>query len=214
MRTKRGSARLGPLICLSDKVTGAIQGPVLPSLIDRLGDAKDQVREQDQTLLLKIMEQAATPQYVWDRILGGFKHKNNRTREGVCLCLIATLNTYGAQGLTLNKIVPHICNLLGDPTSQVRDGAMSCLVEIYRHVGERVRMDLSKKGLPQSRLNVIFSKFDEVQRSGNMISSSGSGRKEGGCGPDGRPGARGDEFSPQEVGIHCSFQISLCGARD
>ncbi|XP_040912629.1 CLIP-associating protein 1a isoform X6 [Toxotes jaculatrix] len=149
-------------------------GTVLPSLIDRLGDAKDQVRDQDQTLLLKIMEQAATPQYVWDRMLGGFKHKNNRTREGVCLCLIATLNTYGAQGLTLSKIVPHICNLLGDPTSQVRDGAMSCLVEIYRHVGERVRMDLSKKGLPQSRLNVIFNKFDEVQRSGNMISSSGS----------------------------------------
>ncbi|XP_074551138.1 CLIP-associating protein 1a isoform X26 [Halichoeres trimaculatus] len=149
-------------------------GTVLPSLIDRLGDSKDQVREQDQTVLLKIMEQAASPQYVWDRMLGGFKHKNNRTREGVCLCLIATLNTYGAQGLTLSKIVPHICNLLGDPTSQVRDGAMSCLVEIYRHVGERVRMDLSKKGLPQSRLNVIFSKFDEVQRSGNMIPSSGS----------------------------------------
>ncbi|XP_044072555.1 CLIP-associating protein 1a isoform X6 [Siniperca chuatsi] len=149
-------------------------GTVLPSLIDRLGDAKDQVRDQDQTLLLKIMEQAATPQYVWDRMLGGFKHKNNRSREGVCLCLIATLNTYGAHGLTLSKIVPHICNLLGDPTSQVRDGAMGCLVEIYRHVGERVRMDLSKKGLPQSRLNVIFSKFDEVQRSGNMISSSGS----------------------------------------
>uniref|UniRef100_A0A1A7WZG4 Cytoplasmic linker associated protein 1a n=2 Tax=Iconisemion striatum TaxID=60296 RepID=A0A1A7WZG4_9TELE len=149
-------------------------GTVLPSLIDRLGDAKDQVREQDQSLLLKIMEQAASPQYVWDRMLGGFKHKNNRTREGVCLCLITTLNTYGAQGLTLSKIVPHICNLLGDPTSQVRDGAMSCLVEIYRHVGERVRLDLSKKGLPQSRLNVIFSKFDEVQRSGNMMPSSGS----------------------------------------
>ncbi|XP_039611197.1 CLIP-associating protein 1a isoform X19 [Polypterus senegalus] len=149
-------------------------GTVLPSLIDRLGDAKDQVRDQDQTLLLKIMDQAATPQYVWDRMLGGFKHKNNRTREGVCLCLIATLNAYGAQGLTLSKIVPHICNLLGDPTSQVRDGAMNCLVEIYRHVGERVRADLSKKGLPQSRLNVIFAKFDEVQKSGNMILSSAS----------------------------------------
>ncbi|XP_041119939.1 CLIP-associating protein 1-B-like isoform X21 [Polyodon spathula] len=145
---------------------------VLPSLIDRLGDAKDQVRDQDQTLLLKIMEQAANPQYVWDRMLGGFKHKNNRTREGVCLCLIATLKIYGAQGLTLSKIVPHICNLLSDPTSQVRDGAMNCLVEIYRHVGERVRSDLSKKGLPQSRLNVIFAKFDEVQKSGNMMQSS------------------------------------------
>ncbi|XP_056294924.1 CLIP-associating protein 1a isoform X22 [Pseudoliparis swirei] len=147
-------------------------GTVLPSLIDRLGDSKDQVRDQDQTVLLKIMEQAASPQYVWDRMLGGFKHKNNRTREGVCFCLVATLSTYGAQGLTLSKIVPHICNLLGDPTSQVRDGAMSCLVEIYRHVGERVRMDLCKKGLPQSRLNVIFGKFDEVQKSGNMMSSS------------------------------------------
>ncbi|XP_028248797.1 CLIP-associating protein 1a isoform X15 [Parambassis ranga] len=158
---------------LQDRFRAQI-GTVLPSLIDRLGDAKDQVRDQDQMLLLKIMEQTTTPQYVWDRMLGGFKHKNNRTREGVCLCLIATLSTYGAQGLTLSKIVPHICNLLGDPTSQVRDGAMSCLVEIYRHVGERVRLDLSKKGLPQSRLNVIFGKFDEVQRSGNMISSSGS----------------------------------------
>uniref|UniRef100_A0A4W5JSV6 TOG domain-containing protein n=1 Tax=Hucho hucho TaxID=62062 RepID=A0A4W5JSV6_9TELE len=37
-------------------------GTVLPSLIDRLGDSKDQVRDQDQILLLKIMEQAATPQ--------------------------------------------------------------------------------------------------------------------------------------------------------
>nr|XP_056717248.1 CLIP-associating protein 1 isoform X6 [Euleptes europaea] len=148
-------------------------GTVLPSLIDRLGDAKDLVREQDQALLLKIMEQAANPQYVWDRILGGFKHKNFRTREGICLCLIATLNASGAQSLTLSKIVPHICSLLGDPNSQVRDAAINSLVEIYRHVGERVRADLSKKGLPQSRLNIIFTKFDEVQKSGTMIQGSG-----------------------------------------
>ncbi|XP_041057472.1 CLIP-associating protein 1a isoform X2 [Carcharodon carcharias] len=147
-------------------------GTVLPSLIDRLGDAKDPVRGEDQILLLKIMELAATPQYVWERMLGGFKHKNFRTREGICLCLISTLNTYGAHSLTLSKIVPHICNLLGDPNSQVRDAAINSLVEIYKHVGERVRADLHKKGLPQSRLNVIFAKFDEVQKSGNMILSS------------------------------------------
>uniref|UniRef100_A0A8B9CMT0 Cytoplasmic linker associated protein 1 n=1 Tax=Anser brachyrhynchus TaxID=132585 RepID=A0A8B9CMT0_9AVES len=153
---------------LQDRFKAQI-GTVLPSLLDRLGDSKDSVREQDQTLLLKIMDQAANPQYVWDRMLGGFKHKNFRTREGICLCLIATC----ARSLTLSKIVPHICNLLGDPNSQVRDAAINSLVEIYRHVGERVRADLSKKGLPQSRLNVIFTKFDEVQKSGNMIQSSG-----------------------------------------
>ncbi|XP_058520297.1 CLIP-associating protein 1 isoform X1 [Ochotona princeps] len=156
---------------LQDRFKAQI-GTVLPSLIDRLGDAKDSVREQDQTLLLKIMDQAANPQYVWDRMLGGFKHKNFRTREGICLCLVATLTASGAQTLTLSKIVPHICNLLGDPNSQVRDAAINSLVEIYRHVGERVRADLSKKGLPQSRLNVIFTKFDEVQKSGNMIQSA------------------------------------------
>ncbi|XP_023601091.1 CLIP-associating protein 1 isoform X1 [Myotis lucifugus] len=156
---------------LQDRFKAQI-GTVLPSLIDRLGDAKDSVREQDQALLLKIMDQAANPQYVWDRMLGGFKHKNFRTREGMCVCLVATLNASGAHTLTLNKIVPHICNLLGDPNSQVRDAAINSLVEIYRHVGERVRADLSKKGLPQSRLNLIFTKFDEVQKSGNMIQSA------------------------------------------
>uniref|UniRef100_A0A8B9TDD2 Cytoplasmic linker associated protein 1 n=1 Tax=Anas platyrhynchos TaxID=8839 RepID=A0A8B9TDD2_ANAPL len=156
---------------LQDRFKAQI-GTVLPSLLDRLGDSKDSVREQDQTLLLKIMDQAANPQYVWDRMLGGFKHKNFRTREGICLCLIATLNAV-TQSLTLSKIVPHICNLLGDPNSQVRDAAINSLVEIYRHVGERVRADLSKKGLPQSRLNVIFTKFDEVQKSGNMIQVQG-----------------------------------------
>uniref|UniRef100_A0A673JNN0 CLIP-associating protein 1-like n=1 Tax=Sinocyclocheilus rhinocerous TaxID=307959 RepID=A0A673JNN0_9TELE len=146
-------------------------GTVLPSLIDRLGDAKDQVRDQDQTLLLKVMEQSATPQYIWDRMLGGFKHKNNRTREGVCLCLISTLNTYGAQGLTLSKIVPHICNLLGDPTSQVRDAAMNCLVEIYRHVGEKVRIDLMLLVSP------IDKNFDDEESVDGGRSSSSSSSK-------------------------------------
>uniref|UniRef100_A0A2I3GNL2 Cytoplasmic linker associated protein 1 n=1 Tax=Nomascus leucogenys TaxID=61853 RepID=A0A2I3GNL2_NOMLE len=147
---------------LQDRFKAQI-GTVLPSLIDRLGDAKDSVREQDQTLLLKIMDQAANPQYVWDRMLGGFKHKNFRTREGICLCLIATLNACtGKMVINWGGIWP---DLLGDDTEQL-------LVEIYRHVGERVRADLSKKGLPQSRLNVIFTKFDEVQKSGNMIQSA------------------------------------------
>lgn len=34
---------------------------VVPALVDRLGDGKDQVRDQAQTLILKLMEEAATP---------------------------------------------------------------------------------------------------------------------------------------------------------
>uniref|UniRef100_A0A8C2ES07 Cytoplasmic linker associated protein 1 n=1 Tax=Cyprinus carpio TaxID=7962 RepID=A0A8C2ES07_CYPCA len=114
-------------------------GTVLPSLIDRLGDSKDQVRDQAQSLLLKIMDQAASPQYVWDRMPAGFRHKNSRTREAVCFCLISTLNVYEPifYQLLLNRVLQRTVLLWFK--ASVRDGAMNCLVEIYRHVGERVR---------------------------------------------------------------------------
>ncbi|XP_065443237.1 CLIP-associating protein 2 isoform X43 [Chrysemys picta bellii] len=145
---------------------------VLLALIDRMGDAKDQVREQAQTLILKLMDQVAPPMCIWDRLAVGFKHKNYRSREGVCLCLVATLNIYGAQPLILSKLVPHLCILSGDSNSQVRDAALLAIVEIYRHVGEKVRADLNKRGIPSARLQAIFTKFDEVRDSGNMILSN------------------------------------------
>ncbi|NWR53413.1 CLAP1 protein, partial [Regulus satrapa] len=126
-------------------------GTVLLPLIDRMGDAKDQVREQAQNLILKLMCEAAPPMYIWERLAVGFKHKNYRSREGVCLCLVATLNIYGAQPLILSKLVPHLCIAFGDSNSQVRDAAILAIVEVYRHVGEKVRIDLTKRGIPPGR---------------------------------------------------------------
>nr|XP_019946181.1 PREDICTED: CLIP-associating protein 2 isoform X1 [Paralichthys olivaceus] len=144
---------------------------ILPSLVDRLGDGKDQVRDNSQALILRCMEQTASPMYVWERLLPGFKHKNFRSREGVCLCLSATLNTYGAQPLSLSKIVPHLCSLTGDQNPQVREASITTLVDVYRHVGERVRADVGKRGLPAARLQTIFTRFDEALNSGNMALS-------------------------------------------
>ncbi|KAM8767157.1 CLIP-associating protein 2 isoform 11-T11 [Acanthopagrus schlegelii] len=146
-------------------------GTVLPALVDRLGDGKDQVRENSQALILRCMEQTASPMYVWERLLPGFKHKNFRSREGICLCLSATLSTYGAQPLSLSKLVPHLCSLTGDQNPQVREASITTLVDVYRHVGERVRADLGKRGLPAARLQTLFSRFDEALNSGNMALS-------------------------------------------
>ncbi|KAM9025129.1 CLIP-associating protein 2 isoform 16-T16 [Ara ararauna] len=158
-----------------DRLSGRFKsyiGTVLLPLIDRMGDAKDQVREQAQNLILKLMDEAAPPMHIWERLAVGFKHKNYRSREGVCLCLVATLNIYGAQSLTLSKLVPHLCIALGDSNSQVRDAAILAIVEVYRHVGEKVRLDLTKRGIPPGRLQTIFAKFDEVRNSGNMSINS------------------------------------------
>ncbi|XP_057233106.1 CLIP-associating protein 2 isoform X11 [Malurus melanocephalus] len=158
-----------------DRLSGRFKpyiGTVLLPLIDRMGDAKDQVREQAQNLILKLMSEAAPPMYIWERLAVGFKHKNYRSREGVCLCLVATLNIYGAQPLILSKLVPHLCIAFGDSNSQVRDAAILAIVQVYRHVGEKVRIDLTKRGIPPGRLQTIFAKFDEIRNSDNMILSN------------------------------------------
>ncbi|XP_013861191.1 CLIP-associating protein 2 isoform X33 [Austrofundulus limnaeus] len=174
-------ALLGIDICgafvdrLGDRFKGYL-GTVLPALVDRLGDAKDQVRENSQALILRCMEQTASPMYVWERLIPGFKHKNFRSREGICLCLSTTLSTYGAQPLSLSKLVPHLCTLTGDQNPQVREASITTLVDVYRHVGERVRADLGKRGLPAARLQTIFARFDEALNSGNMALSPGHDR--------------------------------------
>ncbi|XP_054909920.1 CLIP-associating protein 2 isoform X1 [Poeciliopsis prolifica] len=169
-------ALLGIDICgafvdrLGERFKGYL-GTVLPALVDRLGDAKDQVRENSQALILRLMEQTASPMNVWERLTPGFKHKNFRSREGICLCLSATLATYGAQPLSLSKLVPHLCSLTGDQNPQVREASITTLVDVYRHVGEKVRADLGKRGLPAARLQTIFARFDDALNSGNMALS-------------------------------------------
>ncbi|XP_037119633.1 CLIP-associating protein 2 isoform X28 [Syngnathus acus] len=169
-------AVLGIEICsafvdrLGERFRGHL-GTILPALVDRLGDSKDQVRENSQALILRCMEQSASPMYVWERLVPAFKHKNFRSREGLCLCLSATLSSYGAQTLSLSKIVPHLCTLTADQNPQVREASITTIVDIYRYVGERVRADLAKRGLPAARLQTIFARFDEALNSGNMALS-------------------------------------------
>ena len=55
------------------------------------------------------------------------------------------LHRYGAQSLIVTKFLASIVALLSDPTASVRDAAFSTLVEIYTHIGERLRIDLQRK---------------------------------------------------------------------
>ena len=50
----------------------------------------------------------------------------------------------------------------------MRDRALETLIEIYRHVGERLRLDLKKKLVPEAKLKLIFHKFDEAARNGEL----------------------------------------------
>ncbi|KAH1007331.1 hypothetical protein HUJ04_004581 [Dendroctonus ponderosae] len=144
---------------------------VLPATIDRLGDAKDAVREKSQLLILKLLERnVLTPQTLFEKLTPGFTHKNAKIREEVLRCLVNTLNEHGAHSLTLSKFIPDIVRLLSDPTSSVRDTASATLVDLYRHVGEKLRMDIQKRNLvPQAKWQLLSSRFDEVRNRGELL---------------------------------------------
>jgi CLIP-associating protein 1/2 len=86
-----------------------------------------------------------------EKLIPAFSHKNWRVREEMCYCLQDAILRYGVGSslvnsqLMLSKFIPPLMALISDPNSQVRDTAMSTLVEIYKHVGEKLRQDISKK---------------------------------------------------------------------
>ena len=143
---------------------------VLPVIVDRLGDSKEVVRERANIALCKLMDSTIQPHPLFEKMMGAFTHKNGKVREEILLLLQNTLNAHTAASLTVSKFIPAIVTLISDPQSSVRDTAMATLVEIYRHVGEKVRMDLQRRGtLPPNKASLLMAKFDEVRATGGMM---------------------------------------------
>lgn len=115
-----------------------------------------------------------TPQQIIDRLTPCFKHKNSKVREEFLQTIVNTLNEHGTSQLSVKPYIQPIVNLLGDPTATVRDASIQTLVEIYKHVGDRLRLDLRRKEVPASKMAVLEQKFDEVKEEGLLLKSATS----------------------------------------
>ncbi|XP_066957537.1 CLIP-associating protein 1-B isoform X44 [Macrobrachium rosenbergii] len=150
-------------------------GGVIPPIIDRLGDSKDAVREKAQVLISALMVHVLSPNSMFERLIPAFAHKNGKVREEVMACLQNALNNHGAGSITVSRLVPHIVKLLSDPTAPVRDCAFNTLVECYKHYGDRLRADLSKKhNIPPAKLPALMTRFDEVRDTGLLLPTATS----------------------------------------
>ncbi|EDV96899.1 CLIP-associating protein [Drosophila grimshawi] len=153
----------------------AYTATVLPHVIDRLGDSRDTVREKAQLLLRDLMEhKVQTAQTLVDKLATScFKHKNAKVREEFLQTITNALHEYGTQQLSVRVYINPVCSLLGDPTVNVREAAIQTLVEIYKHVGDRLRPDLRKiDDLPASKLALLEQKFDQVKQEGLLLPSA------------------------------------------
>ncbi|XP_025994232.1 CLIP-associating protein 1-A isoform X4 [Solenopsis invicta] len=144
---------------------------IIQPTIDRLGDSKDATREKAQLVLLKIMEKGCmSPQNLLDRLRPTFNHKNAKLREEVLILLTTTLNEHGADEMALSGVIPSIVKLLSDPSEKVRETALNTLADIYRHVGERLRVDLQRKhNVPQAKMLLLIEKFDQLKAAGDLL---------------------------------------------
>ena len=70
--------------------------------------------------------------------------------------------SFGAGEVVVSRHVDAICALLGDANNSVRAAAMETLVDIYRHVGRKLRVDMSKRDIPAAKMKVLVERFNEV----------------------------------------------------
>ncbi|XP_019538654.1 CLIP-associating protein isoform X2 [Aedes albopictus] len=151
----------------------AYTSTILPHVVDRLGDSRDTVREKAQLLLHKLMEcRVVSPQSLLDKLTVCFKHKNAKVREEFLQTIVNALNEYGTQSLSVKTYIQPIVLLLGDPAPTVRDAAVQTLVEIYKHVGDKLRIDLRKRDVPPAKFLILEQKFDETKNDGLLLPSA------------------------------------------
>jgi len=148
---------------------------ILPLAVDRFGDSKEPIKVKTLFLIMKLMEcNTISPQALFDKIsVNAFYHKNSNVKEGSMKLLLLTIEEFGANCIAISKIIPMIVKLLSDPNVQVRQKAFETLVDLYKHVGEKLRVDIQKKySIPQSKMTDLMNKFDEVKTSGNLSPSA------------------------------------------
>ncbi len=168
------------LIELIDRMTVDFQpylSTSLPHLVDKLGDGKEIIRSKTISLFFKLIDSdVISVQNLFDRIsVMCFTHKNSNVREQIMHFLTKVLNSYGASSLYVSKLVPHIVKLLSDPNVSVRSRAFDTLCDIYKHVGEKFRVDLQKKySIPNNKLPALMTKFDEIKTRNSFNSLFGS----------------------------------------
>ncbi|XP_045530790.1 CLIP-associating protein isoform X2 [Pieris brassicae] len=153
---------------------------VLPHIIDRLADTKEGVRVAARSCITSLDDcKAVAPRSLLARLTPALQHKAAHTREEALKCIAALLHTHGATELQLRSCIPNLAALVGDPNSAVRDAAAQLLVDVYRHVGERLRQDLKKKELlPAQKLALLEQKFDEAREAGLLLPSANAGTDE------------------------------------
>ncbi|OMO94096.1 Armadillo-like helical [Corchorus capsularis] len=137
---------------------------LVPAVVERLGDAKQPVRDAARRLLLTLME-VSSPTIIVERA-GSFAwtHRSWRVREEFARTVTSAISLFASTELPLQRaILPPILQMLNDSNPGVREAAILCIEEMYTQAGTQFRDELHRHQLPASVMRDINARLEKIE---------------------------------------------------
>ncbi|KAK8997579.1 hypothetical protein V6N11_012131 [Hibiscus sabdariffa] len=137
---------------------------LVPAVVERLGDAKQPVRDAARRLLLTLME-VSSPTIIVERAGSyAWRHKSWRVREEFARTVTSAISLFASTELPLQRaILPPILQMLSDSNLGVREAAILCVEEMYRQAGTQFRDELHRHQLPASMVRDINARLEKIE---------------------------------------------------
>ncbi|GLU07854.1 hypothetical protein SLE2022_247940 [Rubroshorea leprosula] len=137
---------------------------LVPAVVERLGDAKQPVRDAARRLLLTLME-VSSPTIIVERAGSyAWTHKSWRVREEFARTVTSAISLFASTELPLQRaILPPILQMLNDSNPGVREAAILCIEEMYLQAGSQFRDELHRHNLPASMVRDINARLEKIE---------------------------------------------------
>ncbi|XP_047940470.1 CLIP-associated protein [Salvia hispanica] len=137
---------------------------LVPAVVERLGDAKQPVRDAARRLLLTLME-VSSPTIIVERAGSyAWMHRSWRIREEFARTVTSAISLFASTELPLQRaILPPILQMLNDPNPGVKEAAISCIEEMYTQAGPQFLEELNRHHLPTPMLRDINARLERIE---------------------------------------------------
>ncbi|KAF8704181.1 hypothetical protein HU200_031676 [Digitaria exilis] len=137
---------------------------LVPAAVERLGDGKQPVRDAARQLLITLME-VSSPTIIVERAGNyAWAHKSWRVREEFVRTVANAIGLFASTEISLQRVLlSPVLQLMNDSNQSVRDAAITCIEEMYRHMGSQFHEELQRHNLPSYMLKEINYRLDKIE---------------------------------------------------
>ncbi|XP_062185863.1 CLIP-associated protein-like isoform X2 [Phragmites australis] len=137
---------------------------LVPAAVERLGDGKQPVRDAARQLLITLME-VSSPTIIVERAGSyAWTHKSWRVRDEFVRTVATAIGLFASTEISLQRVLlSPVLQLMNDSNQSVREAAISCIEEMYKHMGSQFHEELQRHNLPSYMLKEINSRLDKIE---------------------------------------------------